>query len=484
MNALFELIKAMNTYECRHFKLIANRTNQASDRKDIILFDYFRKQNDKCDEKKIAKKLYGDNINAFYRLKNRLLTNLKNSITLNHMSQDDELIIYRQLFIAKLMNSRGCTDLSIDLLIESEKKAIEKNYPDLLKLIYNEMIKLSYRNRDIDVESLLKKRKKNRAETNRIQEIDDVLAALYRLKKSQNYNSKNDETLLILEQTIKEFVQDEQLMQNVKMKIKVYQSISSVLLQKHDFLTLEKYLEKTFVDFKESNVFDKKNHNIKLQMLTYQINCLCKNNKHKASLEKAKQLKLEMEKFDRLHYDKYLFYYYNGLAINYNKLDKEKAIETLLKAKKEQVIVDSDYNYFFVCSNLALQYFDTKKFKLAIKILSRIILHQSFLKFEDSLQIKIISAEFIIRYEIGDFDYLEKRIKQTRKQYKEVLSTNNFKREYLLFEIIQKLIYTQSIKADKVLMKKITTLLSKATVEQAEDEDIINYNRWLNNKLR
>jgi hypothetical protein len=46
------------------------------------------------------------------------------------------------------------------------------------------MIKLSYRNRDIDVESLLKKRKNNRAETNRIQGVDDVLAALnFRLKK-------------------------------------------------------------------------------------------------------------------------------------------------------------------------------------------------------------------------------------------------------------------------------------------------------------
>lgn len=136
MNALFELIKAMNTYECRHFKLIANRTNQAPGRKDIILFDYYRKQNYEFDEKKIAKKLYGNNINAFYRLKNRLLSNLKNSLTLNHMKHDEELIIYRQLFIAKLMNTRGCTDLSIDFLIEAEKKAIEKNYPDLLKLIY------------------------------------------------------------------------------------------------------------------------------------------------------------------------------------------------------------------------------------------------------------------------------------------------------------------------------------------------------------
>jgi len=62
--------------------------------------------------------------------------------------------------------------------------------------------------------------------------------------------------------------------------------------------------------------------------------------------------------------------------------------------------------------------------------------------------------------------------------------SNNFKRENLLFKIIQRLIYTQSIKADKDLMKNITMLLSKATVEQSEDEDIINYNIWLNNKLR
>ncbi len=79
-------------------------------------------------------------------------------------------------------------------------------------------------------------------------------------------------------------------------------------------------------------------------------------------------------------------------------------MESLLKAKNEQVIVDSDYNYFFDYSNLALQYFDTEKFKLAIKTLSRIILHQSFLKFEDSFQIKIISAELIFRYEICVFD--------------------------------------------------------------------------------
>ena len=47
----------------------------------------------------------------------------------------------------------------------------------------------------------------------------------------------------------------------------------------------------------------------------------------KGLIEKVNQLKLEMEKFDKLHYYKYLFYYYNGLAINYNKLDKKKLLK-------------------------------------------------------------------------------------------------------------------------------------------------------------
>ena len=119
-------------------------------------------------------------------------------------------------------------------------------------------------------------------------------------------------------------------MQNAKMKMKIYQSISSILLQKHDFQSLENYLKHTYKDFLKTKVFNQKNHNTKLQMLIYLVNCLCKNGKHEESLEKVQELKIEMQQFDKIHFNKYLFYYYNGLAINYNKLDKEKAIDILL----------------------------------------------------------------------------------------------------------------------------------------------------------
>lgn len=105
------------------------------------------------------------------------------------------------------------------------------------------------------------------------------------------------------------------------------------------------------------------------------------------------------------------------------------------------------------------------------------------MNFNSSFRIKIIAAELIIRYEIGDFDYLEERIKQVKRRYKDTLNNTRNIREFLLLKIIQKLIYTQRIKQDQELVDDIMLLLSKIPVEQAEDDDVVNYNRWLLKKL-
>ena len=143
-----------------------------------------------------------------------------------------------------------------------------------------------------------------------------------------------------------------------------------------------------------------------------------------------------MNQFDGFLHDKFLFYYYNSLVINYSRLDKDKAIEILEQAKTESIIKQSNYNYFFVYSNLALMYFDKGRFKPAIKHLSRIMLHEGYLDFARSFQIKIMAAELIIRYEIGDFDYLEKLIKQVKKDYQELLAKSEFEREVLLLKVL------------------------------------------------
>ena len=96
-----------------------------------------------------------------------------------------------------------------------------------------------------------------------------------------------------------------------------------------------------------------------------------------------------------------------------------------------------------------------------------------------SFQIKIIAAELIIRYEIGDFDILEMRIKSVKTRFKDILTKPRYNREKLLIKIISKLIYIQRADLNKSLRNDINLILSIATSEEAEETDIINYNKWL-----
>ena len=86
MNLLQEVVLSLNKEESRFFKLFAGRTNTKDERKDLLLFDFIKKS-DPIDEDKIATKLYGENKNAFYRLKNRLLTDLNKSLLLQHLTK-------------------------------------------------------------------------------------------------------------------------------------------------------------------------------------------------------------------------------------------------------------------------------------------------------------------------------------------------------------------------------------------------------------
>jgi hypothetical protein len=382
------------------------------------------------------------------------------------------------------MKARARLDLAMYFLIEAEKKALKMESFEFLNIIYSDFIKLSYEMPHLMVEDYIEKSKKNFQKMNQIQDIDNVLAAVnHRLRKAQNYTKSNTKIIEILEKTIKDFTQNNEIINSEKLKIKLFQSTSKLLLQKRKYLELEAFLKHSFEDFKRNSIFNKKNHDLKLQLLTYLVNCLFKNKKYQESLSKAMELQEEMEKYDGFLRKKYLFYYYNGLVINYSRIDKSKAIEILLEAKKEPAIIQSDYHYFFVCSNLALQYYDHSQYKLAIKTLSRIIQHQNFLNFDDSFQIKIICAELIIRYEIGDFDLIELRFNVIKRRFKSLIQKHNYRRERLLFKIINKLIFTQRIDLNKNLLEDIESLLSIYSDEEAEENDIINYNRWLREKI-
>lgn len=485
MNILQKIIISLNKEEIRFYKLFASRTNESKDRKDVLLFDYIRKQNNTdYDEQEIAKKLYKNNSNAFYQLKNRVFKDLNKSMMLQHLEKEKDLSVMQSVLLARIYKRRGDVELSFYFLKKAEKKAASIESFELLSIIYNEILKLSYDMVAIDVGEYIQRKKENNEKLNWIQEVDLLLAAvMHKIKTSQNFSSKGESVNTILQEVLKNFTDNPNIPKSPKFRIKVYQLVSRILLQNHDFMALEEYLLHTLDEFNRDNIFSKTTHEDKLTILTYLTNCLYKTHKLKKSLEYAEKLKSAMSEHGGFLYNKYLFYYYNALVINYSVLDKNNALKILEEAKNNPIIKQLPTYTVFIYLNTALIYFDQGKFHLAIKNLSRLLLHNDFVNIGKSFQLKIQVASLIIRFELGDFDIIETNIKHITKTYKEQLDLDEFQRDALIIQIISSLIFCNNLSQDKILTKKINQFIALEKDTIAADSDVINYNSWLRGKL-
>jgi len=355
---------------------------------------------------------------------------------------------------------------------------------ELLDLIYNELIRLSQDTLEMNPRVYISKRKENRIKLNRLQEIDDILAeVIYNIKTSQNFSGRDYRTLEDLQEKLNEFTKDEAFKNSTQLRFKVYQSVSRIMLQKQDYLSLEKYLLKTFAEFEKQNLFTKSTHETKLQMLTYLINSLFKNGKFDLSLEYTARLATAMKEYNGMLKEKYLFYYYNSLVINYSQSDLGKAIGILNEAKDNAVIKKLPSYIVFIYANLAVLNFDNKDFKQAIRNLVKLCLEPGFKNLDIGLRFKVHVAELIIRYELEDFDFLEHKTEQVKKDFQKLLNKTEYERQQKIIDIIQLMTRSQTDKRDKTLKSMMNKLVQGRLSDEESHSDLINYNTWLKSKM-
>jgi tetratricopeptide (TPR) repeat protein len=483
MQILQNIIGVMNKEEIRHYKLFINRTEK-NERKDELLFDYIKRQYPEYNETKILKKLYStEDKNSLYRLKNRLLEDLGKSLSVNNYDSSSLNIISNNLLLARLFQQKGQYKIAFHYLNKAERKATEKENVDWLDIIYGDFIKLSHETLEINPEEYIKKRKENRSKLNKIQEIDDVLAALiYRVRSSQNFAKHNTEIIDLLQKTINDFSRSKDVKTSPVLRFKIYDSISRILLQQQNFIALEKYLQKTFFEFSNEKLFNQNNHDTKLQMLTYLINSLFKNGKIDLSLEYAEKLNTAMQEFNGMLQNKYLFYYYNSLVINYSVKDIDRAIEILHEAKNNEIIKKLPMYNVFVYLNLAVLNFGKNQFKEALKNLVKPVLEDAFTNLDEAFRFKLAVFELMIRYELQDYDFLEHKIERLKKEYKTIINKPEYINQSRMIIILEKMMFSDNPKKDKVLAKQVNNMISEKGLSQ--DSDIINYAAWLTKKLK
>ena len=475
MNILEEIVKNLTTQEIRFYKILANRTHK-KERKDLRLFNLIRKELYK--EEKACLALSEGKKNNFYQLKNTLVENINKSLTLQHAHIDKEVSISHLILLAKIYERKGKLKFSFHYLKKAEKEAVIIEDFELLSKIYTNILKLSYELISINVEKYIQRKKENQERLKLAQETDIALASvMYKIKTSQNFSNKNKKVLKILNETLDSLRSNKRMANSSTFKINIFKVVSRVLLQQNNFIALEEYLQNTLKEFREEKIFNKETHEEKLMLLTYLANCLYKNRKFKSSLGIGKELKTSMNQYEGFLRDKYLFYYYNTLVVNYSEIDKEKAKKVLLEAKNNKTIQKLPTFGVFIYLNRALIEYQQKKYKLAVKSISRLILQEDFIDLDELLQLKIHISEIMIRYKLNQTERIELKIEKIKKTYKKHLSSHG--RDNKFISIIKQLIYCHNLNNDTRLKEEIRNIIEATPDKSAINTDIINYNEWL-----
>lgn len=490
MDFLTDIIPGLKKEEIRHFKLFAGRSHNQGQRKDFALFDLIRKQGGayresvKLEELQIPKEGA-----AFYRLRNRLLDELNKSLWIQHFAEDDESSDLYLYSLARLHARAERGEVAYHYLRRAERDALAHEHFKVLDLVYSLYIRLSGEMFTIDPQPYIHLRKENRRKMRALDEIDDILAALvYRIQVSLNYGEKDDDILRLLDETVQEYARDAELARSPRLRIKMYEAVSSVLLQREEYVALEKYLQETYASFVAEELFHRQTHDIQLRMLTYLVNTLQINRKYVESLEYAEKLRIAMLQFDGMLYDRYAVFYYNSLAVNYSVVDEEKAIELLLELQSNPSLQVKSFNRSFIFINLSALFFNTEKYRNALRSLIQLYLLDEYKQVDGSLKLRVEMLELASRFEMAENELLAGRILQLKRDYEDLLKQGGHTGDREFIEILSEMnqvAFEVGGKKRKQIGERMADFL-KDTPKTIKDEQqpIFDYYDWLSVKLQ
>ena len=449
MKDLEKIIDSLTKDEIRFYKLFINRTSSGKNksRKDEELFNFLKKGKHKDHStKEILKKLSISNSNNYYQLKNRIYNDINNSMTWQHISKDKQSSSFSYILLARVFKNRAELEISFNYLLKAEKIAIKEELYELLSIIYTEIIELSHELISIDIENYIKLKEYNINMLREIDQIDILLARImYDIKTKQNFSKSEASLTNIINKKFTETRQNEILLNSPRFKLRLFKMYSRILLQNGEFPALQDFLLASLEQFNKEKFFSRNNHEEKLTLLTYLVNCYYKNKEYKLSLKYAEKLKEAMSEYDAFLEDKYMFYYYNALVLNYGETDIQKSLKVLKEASQNEVIKSIPAYSSFIYLNTSIIYFQTKQFKLAQKNISRLILQHDFVNLDNVFQFQVFLLQIILKVELKDFISAKEKIKTLLSCYKKLLKDKIYSVDKDLISIINDIIDNKSV---------------------------------------
>lgn len=485
MDVINQIIDKLSKDELRYLNMRYASDDEGAERKDMQLLNLMRKQGDKFNEDKALVQLgysQGEK-NSYYRLKNRVIADIGEGLSLLYTPKNPQLELQHLLSLFNIYYSKQLYKVCLYYLKRAEKlaKAIE-NY-EMMDIVYDSIIRLSFHLTEINPQEYSALRRSNMQLVAQLRELDDYLADVsYRLKLTQNFGAADKKLLQGLSEKAKNVAARTTSQYSKNLQTRIYRALSQVFIQQHNYAEVEGLVKNSYALFEKEKWFDKDSHDLKLQMLTYAGNALYKNGKQKESQQYAELLGKALGEYNKVHYDRFLFFYYNLQILNNAVLNPNKALEQLNSFEQEMRKKKNYYHDTFIYLNRAGLLYDMRRYKEALKALVKLYLRDEYSKASGAFKLKVEVSELIITFEAGDNSMLLSRVAQVEKDYAALILHKDFGFDFSVIALLKAMAQSSSYRRDKAIQQSITKLLATKRNAEAEDSDIIRYKDWLAQK--
>lgn len=490
MDILERIIENLSSDEVRRFKILSNRFKADEEKKLIVLFDAIRAGGFKEVEDEVVTQLYQKNTpktkNSYYRLRNKLLSNLEKSLLFYHFNYRNTLEAHSHIQLATLLKERGLYKEAFHYLKKAEKVASNHDQFSVMEVVYDEMVQLAARDINIDIDAIIEKRKVNLEKMEIQRSTNEILGMVAQKanRLSVARGRKGASLIEMLEQIKDKLEAYKDIYHSPSGQISVARTVCAILLRKGAYVELEKYIRSTFAEFEELKLFNRNTHSFRLLMRIWWINALRKLLRFSEEAQQIKFLLKDLKMFGRQNYNEYAIYYYTS-KINNEKLtgDLKGARETLKEALKNKAVVQNDLNEMYLLISEADQLFNEEKFAQAIKTLQKIFSHKRFNDLDEEARLYLTIFELVASYEAGEYAYTASRYKSLRKKFRKLLSDSEYAKANKFATILIRLNSAATEGRNVDLDYTYSNFNNQYPRSEVADNQIIMYEIYLKAKL-
>jgi len=495
MRKVEDIIRSMSEKEAKNFTSFVNRmrTNQ-KESKIIQLFEAYYHGTYKNNEQIIRDLFPGMSKNAFYRLRNRLLDEVQQSMLVQYSRMDDELLVHRAIMLARITFNKDDYTTAHTLLLDAEKKALKIEAYELAMLIYKELIAMSSLVGTVNSHYYIEKRREVRLKHEELSELRYLRSTVtFKLTKSI-HNSKTDSDIFEELKEIKNKLTESGLVKtSFNARYNVFYAITNILYEEKKYELLLEHLIKGYEEFVREDLFDKTHHRSKIVTLSWILGTYSWLLRIPESVPYLEQMKEALQHYDGLYEDKFKPYYvaYQN-SIYYHTRQLAKSIKILNRFTQEylqgrDIVHLSELPEIVLAghiSRLAKGYFAMGDYDNALKELAPCYIAEIYDKLPREFRMEVAIMEVVIYFEKGEYNYALTHLRRIKRVYKKLLADPNNHIFKSFIGILNNVIKHSGFDLNKEQEKAIHEFIEIHPPYGEPFEKCISYRVWLEAKLR